>query len=68
LKFEYLNKVENAGNFKFNSFFGDSGWERALPSTIYLDPPQLIMMSFNSSKNVLGGEMFETPLRSYQTK
>jgi hypothetical protein len=34
LKFEYLNEVENAGNFKSNSFSGDSGWERALPSTI----------------------------------
>jgi hypothetical protein len=34
LKFEYLNGVENAGNFKSNAFSGDSGWESALPSTI----------------------------------
>jgi hypothetical protein len=34
LKFEYLNEVENAGNFKSNAFSGDSGWESALPSTI----------------------------------
>jgi hypothetical protein len=34
LKFEYLNEVKNAGNFKSNEFSGDSGRERALPSTI----------------------------------
>jgi hypothetical protein len=34
LKFEYLNGVENTGNFKSNAFSGDSGRESALPSMI----------------------------------
>jgi hypothetical protein len=34
LKFKYLNEEENAGNFKSKVFSGDSGRERALPSTI----------------------------------
>jgi hypothetical protein len=34
LKFENLNGVENAGNFKCNAFSGDSGRESALPLTI----------------------------------
>jgi hypothetical protein len=34
LKFEYLNGVENSGNFKSNASSGDSGWESALPSMI----------------------------------
>jgi hypothetical protein len=34
LKFEYLNEVENVGNFKSNSFSGDFGRERTLHSMI----------------------------------
>jgi hypothetical protein len=34
LKFEYLDEEENVGNFKSKAFSGDSGRERALPSTI----------------------------------
>jgi hypothetical protein len=34
LKFEYLNEEENTGNSKSKAFSGDSGQERALPSTI----------------------------------
>jgi hypothetical protein len=34
LKFEYLDEEENAGNSKSKAFSGDSGREKALPSTI----------------------------------